>query len=109
MSSVKSVHHTGVIGFDGYRADDAEMLDLSEWDYYWLTKRVRTSLPEAKIVSLLEGGYNAPSTANSAILHILALIELRSEFVPANSQTENSFFLPNGARAIVRTSFPVGG
>jgi len=63
-------------GFDAHRDDDMAMLRLTEADYMWVTetlKRIAEKYAQRRIVSALEGGYELPALARSALAHIKAL------------------------------------
>jgi len=60
-------------GFDGHAADDLAELQLSTADYAWVTElasRVADRHARGRIVSTLEGGYDLPALAASAVAHI---------------------------------------
>lgn len=65
-------------GFDAHRDDPLAALELTEEDYYWLTRKVieTTRLSSGgRVVSLLEGGYALGALAASACRHVEALLE----------------------------------
>ncbi len=66
-------------GFDGHREDDMAQFGLVEADYVWITEQVMgvaARHAEARIVSVLEGGYDLSSLGRSATEHIRALAAL---------------------------------
>ena len=63
-------------GFDAHRDDDMAMLKLTEPDYVWVTeelKRIAGRYAQGRIVSALEGGYELPALACSALAHLKVL------------------------------------
>jgi acetoin utilization deacetylase AcuC-like enzyme len=60
-------------GFDAMEGDPLGGFTLTPPDYADLTLRLRERLPNAPIVSLLEGGYNPPVMAEGVSAHIAAL------------------------------------
>jgi acetoin utilization deacetylase AcuC-like enzyme len=66
-------------GFDAHREDDMAMLNLTENDYAWVTRKIREqSLRSAngRVVSTLEGGYELSALARSVAAHLRALADL---------------------------------
>jgi acetoin utilization deacetylase AcuC-like enzyme len=66
-------------GFDAHRDDDMAMLNLTETDYAWVTRRiVDQSLRSAqgRVVSTLEGGYDLSALARSVAAHLRVLAGL---------------------------------
>ncbi len=64
-------------GFDGHKDDPLSSTTLTELGYYEMTallKRAASSYADNRLVSVLEGGYNLISLANSVNSHIEALI-----------------------------------
>src|SRR5580698_984543 len=65
-------------GFDAHRDDPLAELELVENDYDWVTKAVceiaRMSAG-ARVVSVLEGGYDLEALARSSAVHMRALME----------------------------------
>jgi acetoin utilization deacetylase AcuC-like enzyme len=63
-------------GFDAHRDDDMAMLNLTEQDYAWVTRRIvdqaRRSA-DGRVVSLLEGGYELNALARSVAAHLRVL------------------------------------
>jgi acetoin utilization deacetylase AcuC-like enzyme len=60
-------------GFDGHAADDLAELCLTTADYVWITDLacgVADRHAGGRIVSTLEGGYDLPALAASAVAHI---------------------------------------
>jgi acetoin utilization deacetylase AcuC-like enzyme len=65
-------------GFDAHSQDVMGQLNWQTEDYYWLTRQIvefANNYCDGKIVSILEGGYHLPSLADSAAVHIQALLE----------------------------------
>ncbi len=60
-------------GFDAMEGDPLGGFTLTPPDYAELTRRIRDRLPDAPIVSLLEGGYNPPVMAEGVAAHVAAL------------------------------------
>jgi len=68
-------------GFDAHTNDPLAQLDLEKEDYAWITefiKNIANKYADNRVVSILEGGYNLPSLAESAVVHIRSLAELTS-------------------------------
>jgi acetoin utilization deacetylase AcuC-like enzyme len=66
-------------GFDAHVEDDMAMLRLSDADYGWVTRQVKTIADrhaEGRIVSMLEGGYALSALGRSAVQHIRVLAGL---------------------------------
>jgi acetoin utilization deacetylase AcuC-like enzyme len=64
-------------GFDAHAADPLADLRLSGADYGWVTEQacaVANRHAEGRIVSTLEGGYDLPALATSAVTHIEKLL-----------------------------------
>lgn len=65
-------------GFDGHLEDPLGLHELVEADYRWITRQVRNIAERhagGRIVSTLEGGYDLPALARSAVAHVSALAE----------------------------------
>jgi acetoin utilization deacetylase AcuC-like enzyme len=63
-------------GFDAHERDPIADLDLTERSFVHMTRRVcelAARLCEGRIVSVLEGGYDGPSFASSAVAHLETL------------------------------------
>jgi acetoin utilization deacetylase AcuC-like enzyme len=63
-------------GFDAHREDDMSSLRLLEADYVWVTEQIKLIAEHhahARIVSVLEGGYELHSLGRSAAAHIKVL------------------------------------
>jgi acetoin utilization deacetylase AcuC-like enzyme len=63
-------------GFDAHREDDMSSMRLLEADYVWVTeqiKRIAALHAQARIVSVLEGGYELHALGRSAAAHIKVL------------------------------------
>lgn len=68
-------------GFDAHKDDPIADLDLSEYSFEYMTRRVceiADTYCEGRIVSVLEGGYNSASLASSVLAH-LETLQGRSE------------------------------
>ncbi len=66
-------------GFDAHRDDPLASLNLVEQDYEWMTQQIKDLAHhhcQGRIVSVLEGGYNLQSLADSAHVHIRTLAGL---------------------------------
>jgi len=66
-------------GFDAHRDDPLGSMELVEDDYAWITQQimeVARQHAKGRIVSFLEGGYNLPALARSAVAHIKTLAQL---------------------------------
>ncbi|MES2208270.1 MAG: histone deacetylase family protein [Pseudomonadota bacterium] len=64
-------------GFDAHRDDHLASLNLLEEDYEWVTQEIKgiaDQYCQSRIVSVLEGGYNLKSLADSVAIHLRALI-----------------------------------
>ena len=65
-------------GFDAHRDDPLAELELVESDFSWVTHAIceiaRVSCG-ARVVSVLEGGYDLEALARSAAAHVRALME----------------------------------
>lgn len=64
-------------GFDAHRDDPLASLALVEEDYAWVTRELRVVADEfcqGRVVSTLEGGYQLPALAASALAHITELL-----------------------------------
>jgi acetoin utilization deacetylase AcuC-like enzyme len=65
-------------GFDGHRDDPLAELELTENDFSWVTTAICEIARErsgARVVSVLEGGYDLEALARSAAAHVRALME----------------------------------
>ncbi len=66
-------------GFDAHLADDMGGLSLLESDYQWVTSELKQMMIEcsgaARIVSVLEGGYETGALARSVAAHLNALLD----------------------------------
>ncbi|WP_127471068.1 histone deacetylase family protein [Thiomicrorhabdus aquaedulcis] len=66
-------------GFDGHALDPMAYGRLHENDYFWLTQqliKVAVQCGDAKVLSVLEGGYDLGALSMSAREHVKALFEL---------------------------------
>lgn len=64
-------------GFDAHRADPLAGLELEEDDFGWVTDRLTETASRhcgARLVSVLEGGYDLKALAGSAAAHVGALM-----------------------------------
>ncbi|HWW47961.1 MAG TPA: histone deacetylase family protein [Xanthobacteraceae bacterium] len=67
-------------GFDAHRNDPLATLELEEADFAWVTHRlmdIAATTAEGRIVSVLEGGYDLQSLAESVKAHVGALMATR--------------------------------
>jgi acetoin utilization deacetylase AcuC-like enzyme len=65
-------------GFDAHWRDPLASLELKEEDFAWATEAVMVAADKAcggKVVSLLEGGYDLTGLADSAAVHVAALMK----------------------------------
>tara|TARA_Y100000996_G_scaffold393706_1_gene357456 strand:+ start:609 stop:1538 length:930 start_codon:yes stop_codon:yes gene_type:complete len=65
-------------GFDGHIADPLAQLKLQTEDFYIITKRILETSKKfcnGKVISILEGGYDLQSLADSSKRHVDALLE----------------------------------
>jgi acetoin utilization deacetylase AcuC-like enzyme len=65
-------------GFDAHQRDPLAALELETEDYHWATERLCALAAEVcggRVVSTLEGGYDLAALAESAAVHLLALME----------------------------------
>jgi acetoin utilization deacetylase AcuC-like enzyme len=63
-------------GFDAHRRDPLAMLELTEEDYGWVTRELVALAKrhaKARLISVLEGGYDLTALANSSLAHLNAL------------------------------------
>lgn len=63
-------------GFDAHRDDDMSQLAWTEADYVWVSQclvELAERYCQGRIVSTLEGGYDLPSLARSALAHVRVL------------------------------------
>lgn len=79
-------------GFDAHKGDDAgSNLAFTTQDYGWMTDRLRIAAEECcdgRMVSMLEGGYNLTTLAQSAAAHIQALQGVWQEQRPSEEEPE---------------------
>lgn len=67
-------------GFDAHSEDDMGAFTLTEADFSWITnqlKRWAKKHCQGRLISVLEGGYDAAPLARSVVAHINALLENR--------------------------------
>jgi acetoin utilization deacetylase AcuC-like enzyme len=65
-------------GFDAHWQDDMGGLNLTEHDYAWITREIRSiaeTHAQGRIISVLEGGYALPALARSVLAHLSALLD----------------------------------
>jgi acetoin utilization deacetylase AcuC-like enzyme len=65
-------------GFDAHRRDPLANLNLLEADFDWATRKIMAvadASAGARVVSVLEGGYDLEGLANSAAAHVAALMQ----------------------------------
>jgi acetoin utilization deacetylase AcuC-like enzyme len=65
-------------GFDAHRDDPLAELELVESDFSWVTRaicEIARTCCNARVVSVLEGGYDLEALARSAAAHVRALME----------------------------------
>ncbi len=65
-------------GFDAHKADPLAQLRLEASDFGWLTgelMRLARAQCQGRVVSLLEGGYDLDALAESAAVHVRALMD----------------------------------
>ncbi len=65
-------------GFDAHKADPLAQLRLEAADFGWLTgelMRLARTQCQGRVVSLLEGGYDLDALAESAAVHVRALMD----------------------------------
>jgi acetoin utilization deacetylase AcuC-like enzyme len=63
-------------GFDAHREDLLGGMALVEADYAWMTRELMALAArhaDARVVSMLEGGYNFSALGRSAVAHVRAL------------------------------------
>lgn len=66
-------------GFDAHRNDSMSDLELSDEDFYWVTRlamEMATLYADGRLVSVLEGGYHLESLASATEAHLKALLGL---------------------------------
>ena len=61
-------------GFDSHRDDPLGDLRLEEEDFAWLTRAVIERLPEGRVASGLEGGYDLQALSRSVVAHLEAFL-----------------------------------
>lgn len=65
-------------GFDGHIHDTISGLNLTEFDYLWLTqqiKRIAETHSQGKMISVLEGGYDLASLGQCVVAHVKGLMD----------------------------------
>jgi len=63
-------------GFDAHAEDDMAMLSLTDQDYAWVTREVKTVADrhaDGRVVSMLEGGYALSALGRSVVQHLRVL------------------------------------
>ena len=66
-------------GFDAHAEDDMAMLSLTDQDYAWVTRQVKSVADRhagGRVVSLLEGGYALSALGRSVVQHLRVLAGL---------------------------------
>ncbi|PEQ14016.1 acetoin utilization protein [Novosphingobium sp. PC22D] len=74
-------------GFDAHRADPLAQLRLDEADFHWVTAElagVADRHARARVISLLEGGYDLAALAASAAAHVDALMRRPCQSSPVS-------------------------
>ncbi|HEY9051631.1 MAG TPA: histone deacetylase family protein [Gammaproteobacteria bacterium] len=64
-------------GFDGHAQDYVSDWNLTEQDYFWVTRELKLiadKYAEGRVVSALEGGYDTSALARSVVAHLKALM-----------------------------------
>ena len=65
-------------GFDGHIQDTISNLNLTEFDYLWLTQqinRIAETHSQGHMISVLEGGYDLASLGQCVVAHIKGLMD----------------------------------
>ena len=65
-------------GFDGHAQDYVSDWNLTEQDYFWVTRELKLiadKYAEGRVVSALEGGYDTSALARSVVAHLKALMD----------------------------------
>jgi acetoin utilization deacetylase AcuC-like enzyme len=65
-------------GFDAHEADPLAQMRLTEADFAWVTREMRSIAErhaKGRVVSVLEGGYDPPALGRSVVAHLMALAE----------------------------------
>lgn len=87
------------LGFDALARDPIGGLNLDPHDYAYLTRAIASAAPAAKLVSVLEGGYDVREIARGAVAHVAELARL------AKGKTEDpGHRRPRGASVISEIS-----
>jgi len=66
-------------GFDGHHLDPRAGLNLDEADYVWVSEKlleIAANCCDGRVISVLEGGYDLVGLAQSAAVHVKALLEV---------------------------------
>jgi acetoin utilization deacetylase AcuC-like enzyme len=64
-------------GFDGHAQDEMSHLRLTDEDYAWITRKIKSVADRhagGRIISTLEGGYHLPSLARTVATHLSVLL-----------------------------------
>jgi len=64
-------------GFDGHIQDTISNLNLTEWDYLWLTQQIKQIAQihsQGQMISVLEGGYALASLGQCVLAHVKGLM-----------------------------------
>ena len=65
-------------GFDAHWQDELAGLNLTEHDYAWITREIKSiadTHAQGRIISVLEGGYALQALARSVLAHLSALLD----------------------------------
>jgi acetoin utilization deacetylase AcuC-like enzyme len=65
-------------GFDGHYKDKISELQLTEFDFAWLTRQIKSIVDthcSGRMISCLEGGYALDALGSCALAHINAMID----------------------------------
>ncbi|TQV75019.1 histone deacetylase family protein [Aliikangiella marina] len=65
-------------GFDAHQEDSMAQMELTDGDYYWVTKQlmqVAHKHSQGRVVSMLEGGYALDALGRSVVEHLRAMFE----------------------------------
>lgn len=62
-------------GFDAHKDDPLASINLETEDYGWVTEELLKTVPNAPVISVLEGGYQPEALKNCARAHLLALAQ----------------------------------
>ena len=85
-----------MVGFDAHDEDPLANIELIEEDFQWATKEILKSglrinpIQPPKIFSVLEGGYDLPAIAKSAVVHVQVLKDGYVGVIEESLQEEGS-------------------